>query len=125
MRGMPLPLLKGDFWDTSLTYAGICLDPFITKINHSCDPSAWLVCEGPEIRIRAVKDIETGEEITVSYLDNCEAGDYGSRRDELMRRWNIDCACKLCKQGDIGIKGDLRTRVLELQKLPRSQSNPE
>jgi SET domain-containing protein len=58
---------------------GFALDTFITLLNHSCDPNARLISEGAELRLRALKDICTGDELTISY--GPEISDYSNPSD--------------------------------------------
>ena len=72
------------------------LFPVITRINHSCLPNAkhsWNSSEKVE-KIYALKDIEAGEEIFISYLNP-----YATRSDRqrmLKLKFNFDCQCPAC-----------------------------
>ncbi|CAF9930485.1 MAG: hypothetical protein ALECFALPRED_004611 [Alectoria fallacina] len=72
---------------------GITLDPLAAIINHSCDPNAFCFFEGTKIRVRSLRPIVAGEEITISYTDDTLARD--TRRGYLTR-WFFDCACEKC-----------------------------
>lgn len=69
--------------------------PTICLINHSCLPNAhnnWnsdTKCE----TIHAIRDIKSGEEITISYN---KAGPFDSRRTHLTEAFGFDCDCSLC-----------------------------
>ncbi|XP_055090675.1 histone-lysine N-methyltransferase SMYD3 isoform X2 [Symphalangus syndactylus] len=41
---------------------GVGLYPSISLLNHSCDPNCSIVFNGPHLLLRAVRDIEVGEE---------------------------------------------------------------
>ncbi|KAM5238916.1 histone-lysine N-methyltransferase SMYD3 isoform 2-T2 [Ctenodactylus gundi] len=41
---------------------GVGLYPSMSLLNHSCDPNCSIVFNGPHLLLRAVKDIEVGEE---------------------------------------------------------------
>ncbi|XP_072868012.1 histone-lysine N-methyltransferase SMYD3 isoform X3 [Chlorocebus sabaeus] len=41
---------------------GVGLYPSISLLNHSCDPNCSIVFNGPHLLLRAVRDIEAGEE---------------------------------------------------------------
>lgn len=65
-------------------------------INHSCRPNAhksWNENIG-RFTIHAVRDIERGEEITISYLG--ETMYYIERQRILTERFYFDCGCDLC-----------------------------
>jgi hypothetical protein len=73
---------------------GIFLDA--ARINHSCRPNAhksWNANIG-RITVHAVRDIEQGEEITISYLD--KTIEYAKRQSVLRTQFNFDCRCSLC-----------------------------
>ena len=48
---------------------GITLDPLAAVMNHSCDPNASYVLEGANIRVRSLRPIGIGEEVTIAYTD--------------------------------------------------------
>jgi hypothetical protein len=49
---------------------GIGLNPMAAAINHSCDPNSFSFFEGSKIRVRSLRRILAGEEITTSYIDS-------------------------------------------------------
>lgn len=38
-------------------------------LNHSCDPNAFIFVEGRQARVRSLRAIHPGEEITVALVD--------------------------------------------------------
>jgi len=56
-------------WNAEGRMIGNCLDIVGSFMNHCCDPSAFVFHEGKEIRVRSLKLIRAGEEITQSYFD--------------------------------------------------------
>lgn len=70
---------------------GITLDPLAAVMNHSCDPNAIYILEGANIRVRSLRPIEVGEEVTIAYTDVTVSRD--ERRDQLSE-WFFDCACE-------------------------------
>ena len=70
---------------------GITLDPLAAVMNHSCDPNASYVLEGANIRVRSLRPIEVGEEVTITYTDITFSRD---ERREQLSRWFFDCACE-------------------------------
>ena len=48
---------------------GIVLDPLVAVMNRSCDPNASYVLEGVNIRVRSLRPIKVGEEVTIAYTD--------------------------------------------------------
>ena len=55
--------------DEELRPIGIGIFPMAAMVNHSCDPSCAQGFVGQEICFRAVRPLEPGDEVTISYLD--------------------------------------------------------
>ena len=70
---------------------GITLDPLAAVMNHSCDPNASYILEGANIRVRSLRHIEAGEEVTIAYTDITFSR---AERREKLARWFFDCACE-------------------------------
>ena len=70
---------------------GITLDPLAAIMNHSCDPNASYILEGANIRVRSLRHIEAGEEVTIAYTDITFSR---AARGEKLARWFFDCACE-------------------------------
>jgi hypothetical protein len=64
-------------------------------INHDCSPNATIYFEGEILHVHALKPIQAGSEITISYC----AGllDVVQRRKELLLNHFIDCHCIRCR----------------------------
>lgn len=68
-----------------------------SRINHSCIPNAsyhW----APHlemVQIRATKDIDEGQEITISYLDPCQLAH--TRQRWLRDNYGFSCDCPACE----------------------------
>ncbi|KAH7372314.1 hypothetical protein BKA66DRAFT_423138 [Pyrenochaeta sp. MPI-SDFR-AT-0127] len=76
---------------------GIILDPTLGHINHSCDPNAYIMMDGPEVSIRTLKPIKKDEELFISYIDTTTP--YRRRQSELQTRWFFKCECSKCQKG--------------------------
>ncbi|KAF2187202.1 SET domain-containing protein [Zopfia rhizophila CBS 207.26] len=76
---------------------GIMIDPTLGHINHSCDPNAYIVLDGPEPAIRTLKPINKDEEVYISYID--PTNPYARRQSELKARWSFTCKCTKCQKG--------------------------
>lgn len=74
---------------------GLVFDPFACLANHSCEPNAYVVMNGPELSFRTLQDISSGEEVLVSYIDSTEA--YNIRQAQLAKRYYFACKCAKCK----------------------------
>jgi hypothetical protein len=92
------------------------VDPFVSKITHSCNPNSWCVFDGKDLNVRATRDIAAGEELTINYTSR-EEENFERRQNNLKAYWNIDCNCSLCNKGALGPDGELREKVLYLIKL--------
>ncbi len=79
------------------------IDPTLSHINHSCDPNAYIMMDGPQVSIRTLKPIQRNEEILISYIDTTNP--YLRRQSELKSRWFFDCKCSKCQQGP-SLSGD-------------------
>jgi hypothetical protein len=93
-----------DFWIPG----GFCLDPFAAKINHSCQENIVCYFEGPELTVRARRDLAAGEELFrnyVWYLYEDDIDDVIKRKQELKRGWDIDCNCPGCIAGEVAPTG--------------------
>jgi SET and MYND domain-containing protein len=66
-------------------------------INHSCDPNAFVFFEGHELRVRSLKQIAAGEEITICYLN--PTLDVGARQVVLRHEYFFDCYCEFYWSG--------------------------
>ncbi|KAH7066402.1 hypothetical protein BKA63DRAFT_585461 [Paraphoma chrysanthemicola] len=71
------------------------LFPLISRINHACNPNSFVMFSraGVSMAIKAYRDIEEGEEITISYL---LLGIPSHKRTHLLSRWGFTCTCALC-----------------------------
>lgn len=74
----------------------------ISRINHSCDPNAafdlsWSHEDSNVVNcIRALKDIEAGQEICISYVPVQAKLSVMERRRQLNKHWGFDCDCSCC-----------------------------
>jgi SET domain-containing protein len=71
---------------------GTSLDIVASLINHSCDPNAFVVFEGGELRVRTTRKIGAGEEITQCYTD--VDMDVVIRRRKLKSEYFFHCCCR-------------------------------
>lgn len=72
---------------------GRTLDLIGSLMNHSCDPNTFAFFEGRQLRVRSLKPIQAGDEITVSHVDAREG--FTMRHDVLWFKYFIDCKCEL------------------------------
>ncbi|KAE9370083.1 SET domain-containing protein [Stipitochalara longipes BDJ] len=116
------PLLRHSFSYPSgngCVTSGVCLEPFASMINHSCQPNAWWTFNGREFQLRAVRDIPAGEELSISYIGITAS--FKLRQENVMKDWGFECACLLCKEGpQEPMDGPLYDKFLEIQNIEKS-----
>ncbi|KAI6246672.1 SET domain and MYND-type zinc finger protein 6 [Erysiphe necator] len=77
------------------TPIGICFEPKMSLVNHSCRPNAHVVSEGRIMTLRSLIQIGAGEELFISYIDVEQPRI--SRRNQLWQTYFFWCECPLCK----------------------------
>ncbi|KAG0361979.1 SET and MYND domain-containing protein 3 [Podila minutissima] len=63
-------------------------------MNHSCVPNCVYVFKGPKVECRVIRDIQPGEEMTISYID--QVGTTRERQRQLKEQYHFVCECPLC-----------------------------
>ena len=76
---------------------GIGLYPLLSSLNHSCSPNLCFVFAGMRMLVRALRDIEPGEELTVAYVDCRRIAPV--RHALLLNNYNFICRCRVCNVG--------------------------
>nr|XP_027309659.2 histone-lysine N-methyltransferase SMYD3 isoform X1 [Anas platyrhynchos] len=74
---------------------GVGLYPSMSLLNHSCDPNCVIVFEGYQLLLRSVREIQIGEELTISYIESLMPT--SERQKQLMRQYCFECDCHLCQ----------------------------
>jgi len=72
------------------------LFPFAAMLNHRCMPNACAATNGKTLAVRAVRHIEPGEEICISYIDALE--NRQTRGEKLKTQYYFDCECECCDE---------------------------
>ena len=75
--------------------SGWCLQSIVGLLNHSCVPNcciAPIAENSSQMVVRAVADIDVGEELTIAYLQ----ADDGDTREALYDRYRFYCECPKC-----------------------------
>lgn len=84
------------FWRPTELGDGLFLT--FSRMNHSCEPNAlWdtdLNGRSGIMSVWAEKDIQPGEEITISYI--AVVNKPRDKRRQILRRWGFDCQCTKC-----------------------------
>ena len=80
----------------SLCIEGEGLYKYLNTLNHSCDPNCCLVNIDTtnQLALFALKDIQQGDELTISYIDNTLRKD--ERHKLLKEHYGFDCCCTCC-----------------------------
>ena len=107
---------------------GIMIDPTLCHMNHSCNPNAYIMMDGPRVSVRTLRPIKKDKEIYISYID--ATNPYHRRQEELQSRWFFTCRCAQCQekatlQEDTGwyhqgLVGSWEPKLRPWQKLRRS-----
>lgn len=75
---------------------GLGLYPDVATINHSCDPTVDLVFYGNQATIRAIRNIQAPEEVTIDYGRLFFIHDKSIRQRFLRSTYFFDCRCPPC-----------------------------
>ncbi|KAF8979867.1 Histone-lysine N-methyltransferase smyd1 [Entomortierella lignicola] len=67
----------------------------IPFMNHSCVPNCVYTFKGSRVECRVIRDIQPGEELTISYIDQIDTTK--ERGKQLGERYHFSCDCQLCK----------------------------
>lgn len=66
-------------------------------INHACSPNASVILYSQrQLVIRAARDIEEGDEVTITYAGPAAAAPIQVRRDYLRKGFGFTCQCHCC-----------------------------
>jgi len=106
LHSVPVPQFSSHIFGTFKTNCfdmngiGSALYPTIARVNHACSPNARQ--EHDDLthveRLVATKDIEVGEEISISYIDNRKTTQ--ERRELLSTAYGFHCVCDMCSSYD-------------------------
>ena len=82
-----------------------------STINHSCQPNSAVefIFNNHELVVNATRNIDAGEEILISYLDDCDLErSRHSRNKSLAENYLFNCDCTKCQtqHGDPDITSD-------------------
>eukprot|EP01061_Rhynchopus_euleeides_P043949 TRINITY_DN7683_c0_g1_i1.p2 TRINITY_DN7683_c0_g1~~TRINITY_DN7683_c0_g1_i1.p2 ORF type:complete len:347 (+),score=108.67 TRINITY_DN7683_c0_g1_i1:1331-2371(+) len=80
--------------DRKNTTIGYAVYRKAASINHSCEPNMVATFAGRDIHLRPVRDINKGDELTVSYVELASLT--SERNAELLKRYGFECACPRC-----------------------------
>ncbi|XP_024152173.1 histone-lysine N-methyltransferase SMYD3 [Oryzias melastigma] len=84
--------------DGELQELGVGLYPSLSLLNHDCRPNCVMVFRGTELQLRAVQDINPGEELTISYIETLSVTE--DRQKQLEDQYHFTCQCQRCSSRD-------------------------
>ncbi|XP_064406459.1 histone-lysine N-methyltransferase SMYD3-like [Halichondria panicea] len=73
---------------------GVALYTTPSLLNHSCRPNTLALFNGRQILFKAVRDINPGEQLFISYTDTVQL--LSERQTDLQKGYNFTCACERC-----------------------------
>ncbi|KAF7724420.1 hypothetical protein EC973_001084 [Apophysomyces ossiformis] len=68
--------------------------PIASLFNHSCRPNAIIMFDGALLILKAIENIEPGEEVTIAYVDTVHSRTY--RQQFLCDKYFFQCRCVRC-----------------------------
>uniref|UniRef100_A0A8C7WM80 [histone H3]-lysine(4) N-trimethyltransferase n=1 Tax=Oryzias sinensis TaxID=183150 RepID=A0A8C7WM80_9TELE len=80
--------------DGELQEIGVGLYPSLSLLNHDCRPNCVMVFNGTELQLRAVQDINPGEEVWISYIETLSLTE--DRQKQLEEQYHFTCHCQRC-----------------------------
>ncbi|XP_036398732.1 histone-lysine N-methyltransferase SMYD3 [Megalops cyprinoides] len=84
--------------DGELKEVGVGLYPNMSLLNHDCRPNCVMLFEGRILHLRAIRDIQPNEELTISYIDTLMPS--SERRKRLQEQYHFLCQCQQCATAD-------------------------
>lgn len=81
--------------DEELGHMGTAVYPDVALINHSCLPSVIVTYNGTSAEVRAVQDMNPGDEVLISYIDLLYPTD--DRNNRLRESYYFTCHCQECQ----------------------------
>lgn len=106
--------------DGELQEIGVGLYPSLSLLNHDCRPNCVMVFEGIKLRLRAVRDINPEEELTISYIETLSLTE--DRQRQLEDQYHFTCHCQRCDSQDtdrLMLSGEEATCLLLKEALPK------
>ncbi|XP_028257746.1 histone-lysine N-methyltransferase SMYD3 isoform X2 [Parambassis ranga] len=109
--------------DGELQEIGVGLYPSLSLLNHDCRPNCVMVFEGTKLQLRAVRDVNPEEELTISYIETLSLTE--DRRRQLEDQYHFTCHCQRCDSHDkdgLMLSGEESTWRPLKEALPRLEA---
>ncbi|NXF25240.1 SMYD2 methyltransferase, partial [Rhodinocichla rosea] len=103
--------------DEELSHLGSAIFPDVALMNHSCCPNVIVTYKGTLAEVRAVREIEPGEEIFSSYIDLLYPTE--DRNDRLRDSYFFSCDCRECTTKE---KDKEKLEVCKLNDPPSAET---
>ncbi|XP_023662628.1 N-lysine methyltransferase SMYD2-A-like [Paramormyrops kingsleyae] len=103
--------------DEELSHLGSALFPDVALMNHSCCPNAIVTYNGTVAMVRAVAEINPGEEIFTSYIDLLYPAE--DRIERLRDAYYFTCDCKECSTKS---KDKAKMKIRKLSTSPEPET---
>ncbi|XP_026234801.1 histone-lysine N-methyltransferase SMYD3 [Anabas testudineus] len=84
--------------DGELQEIGVGLYPSLSLLNHDCRPNCVMVFEGAKLQLRAIRDINPEEELSISYIETLSLTE--DRQRQLEDQYHFTCHCQRCDSKD-------------------------
>ncbi|XP_075906291.1 histone-lysine N-methyltransferase SMYD3 [Nelusetta ayraudi] len=110
--------------DGELREIGVGLYPSLSLLNHDCRPNCVMVFQGTKLQLRAVREISSQEELTISYVETLSLTE--DRQRQLEEQYQFTCQCQHCVchgndalmlSGDESPQRHLKEALLTLEEL--------
>ncbi|OXB65326.1 hypothetical protein ASZ78_002518 [Callipepla squamata] len=103
--------------DEELSHLGSAIFPDVALMNHSCCPNVIVTYKGTLAEVRAVKEIEPGEEVFTSYIDLLYPTE--DRNDRLRDSYFFTCDCRECTMKE---KDKEKLKIRKLNDPPSAEA---
>ncbi|XP_042363613.1 histone-lysine N-methyltransferase SMYD3 [Plectropomus leopardus] len=106
--------------DGELQEIGVGLYPSLSLLNHDCRPNCVMVFVGTKLQLRAVRDINAEEELTISYIETLSITE--DRQRQLEDQYLFTCHCQYCDSQNMDglmLSGEESTWCQLKEALPR------
>ncbi|KAM9817253.1 N-lysine methyltransferase SMYD2-A [Neosynchiropus ocellatus] len=99
--------------DEELSHLGSAVYPDVALMNHSCSPNVIVTYKGTVAEVRAVQEINPGDEVFNSYIDLLYPTD--DRKERLLDSYFFTCQCTECTTRS---KDDEKMEIRKLSTPP-------
>ncbi|KJR90026.1 uncharacterized protein SPSK_06348 [Sporothrix schenckii 1099-18] len=95
--------------------------PAAARLNHDCRPNLHYHVHGITQTVVAVRDIQPGDELTVSYVEVLLSR---AERQARLRDWGFACACSLCHNDTAAAERDKQTQEILALRARLDRGDP-